>query len=183
MARGATSGLPGTRKGSVPAKTVATALMACVMVLSAFFWAHSVVTAQAITFNGMVPPYPGTPVQEIPRYIQTSQDWEAAASAAVARGGMSADVHKVEDVRARQYLRVVVHVRDLNGAPLRREQILISWRSRGVRTVESAITNEKGDASVLHWVAAADRDHTVVVTAWADTISWSNGTYAWFVPE
>lgn len=184
MAHRATSGLPGARKEVVPAKNVVAVTLVCLVALSAFFWAHSVMTAQAITFNGMHPPYPGyTPVREILAGVQSSGDWEAAASAAVARGGMEADLHEVPDVRARSYLRVVIHVRDKDGVPLRRQQVIVVWRSRGVRTVESCITNDRGDASVLHWVPAADKGERVVVAAWTDTADWSNGTYAWFVPR
>jgi hypothetical protein len=184
MAHRATSGLPETRKGTWPTRTVVAAVMACLVAFSAFFWAHSVMSAQAITFNGMRPPIEGyTPARDILAGVNTSQDWEAVASASVAKGGAEAALRKVEDVRARSYLRVVIHVQDKDGIPLRQQQVIISWRSRGSRTVESAITNDRGDASVLHWIPAADRGETVVVSAWTNTFDWSNGTYAWFVPR
>ena len=184
MAQRAISGLPETRKGLIPARTVVAAALACSVAFSAFFWAHSVMTAQAITFNGMRPPYAGyTPARDVLAGVQSSQDWEAAASAAVAAGGMSAQLHKVEDVGVRQYLRVVIHVRDKDGVPLRRQQVIIVWTSRGVRTVESRVTDNKGDASLLHWVPASDRGERVVVAAWTASFDWSNGTYAWFVPR
>jgi hypothetical protein len=184
MAQRATSGLPEARKGIVPTRTVAAAVVACVVAFSAFFWAHSVMSAQAITFNGMRPPYEGyTSARDILTGVNSSQDWEAVAYSTVSKGGAQVQLHKVEDVRARSYLRVVIHVHDKDGVPLRRQQVIISWRARGLRTVESAITNDRGDASVLHWIPAADKGETVVVSAWTNTFDWSNGTYAWFVPR
>ncbi len=185
MAQCATPGMPGSRKGTVPAKTVVAAFMACIVAFSAFFWAHSVMTAQAITFNGMRPPYPtkGPSIQAALASVQTPQDWEAVAAEQVAKRTSDAQQHYIADVGVRRYLKVVVHVRDMNGAPVRRQQVVVVWRSRGIRTVESCITNDTGDASLFHWVPGADRGQTVVVAAWTDTPSWSNGTYAWFVPR
>jgi hypothetical protein len=163
---------------------VVAAVLACLVAFSAFFWAHSVMTAQAITFNGMHPPYAGyTPAREILSGVGTSQDWAEVTFSQVMKGGTEVQLHKVEDVRAASYLRVIIHVHDKDAIPLRNQQVIISWRSRGVRTMESAITNDRGDASVLHWIPDADEGETVVVSAWTNTPDWANGTYAWFVPR
>lgn len=185
MAHCATPGSPGTRKRTVPARTVVAAIVACIVAFSAFFWAHSVMTAQAITFNGMRPPYPtkGPSTLGDVAGVQSPKDWAATASSAVALRTSDAQLHYVSDVGARTYLRIVVHVRDLNGTPVRRQQVVVVWRSRGILSVESAITGADGNASLLHWVPGADRGETVVVAAWTDTPSWSNGTYAWFIPR
>ncbi len=184
MAHGATPGLPGTRKRIVPAKTVATAVMLCAVAFSAFFWAHSALTAQAVTINGMVPPYPAyVSPQSVIAGVETSKDWQRATWQAVAEGGTAAAMHRVGDIRAGQYLRVVIHVRDSAGLPIRGEAVSVWWRSKGMLAVDRLLTNEYGDVWATRRIPTSAEGQTVVVSAWADTPEWANGTYVWFVPR
>ncbi len=184
MAHRARPGLPGTRKGVLPAKMVVAVVLGCSLAFSALSWTQSARTAQAITFNGLRPPIPGhTPPRDALAGVETSVDWERVAYSKVASGGTEAQLREVEGIRARQYLRVVVHVRDQHGRPMRSEAVSVWWRSKGLAVVDRALTDEHGDAVVVRWIPGDTKGETVVVSAWTDTRQWANGTYAWFVPE
>ena len=150
MAHCATPGLPGTRKGILPAKTVAAAVLAC---------------RRGLLGVLLGPQRDDRTGDHVQRHASALSRLHACARHAHrcrdVSGLAAVDVAAVAEGRNRRpsctrsrtsgrasYLRVVIHVHDKDGVPLRSQQVIVSWRSRGVRTVESAVTNDRGDASV-----------------------------------